>query len=136
MIGNDEEDAYGYVAVAFQITRTPFFFTRPGTSIPWSKQQTAFSFRQSRPVLHAGADDLPSSSGCDSIACTVALRVLATRWNSGAQKSRPCAPADTCKSVQHVTVGECMRYKAPDGFADLHRLDAATRTWLKELFNH
>ncbi len=34
--------------------------------------------------------------------------------------------------MQHVVV-DCVIHKAPDGFAGLRRLDAATRTWLKEL---
>ena len=52
-------------------------------------------------------------------------RVLATRWHSGVHKSRP-------QSVQHVVV-DCVIHKAPDGFADFRRLDAATRSWLEDL---
>ena len=37
----------------------------------------------------------PESSGWHWIACVVAPRVLATRWNSGGRKSRPCVPANT-----------------------------------------
>ena len=36
------------------------------------------------------------------------------------------------QSVHHLVV-DCVIHKAPDGFAGLRRLDAATRTWLKEL---
>ena len=36
------------------------------------------------------------------------------------------------QSVQHVVV-HCVIHKAPDCFAGLRRLDAATRSWLKEL---
>ena len=36
------------------------------------------------------------------------------------------------QSVQHVVV-ECVIHNAPDGFAGLRSLDAATRTWLEEL---
>ena len=50
----------------------------------------------------------------------------------GAQESATCACGHITQSVQHVVVN-CMIHKTPDGFAGLRRLDAATRTWLKEL---
>ena len=43
-----------------------------------------------------------------------------------------CACGHPTQSVQHVVV-ECVIHMAPEGFAGLHRLDVATRTWLKEL---
>ena len=43
-----------------------------------------------------------------------------------------CACGRLTQAVQHVVV-DCVIHKAPDGFAGFRRLDAATRTWLKEL---
>ena len=79
-----------------------------------------------REIFHA-------SRGCDWIACDVALRVLATQWNSGVLKSRPCACGHITQSVQHVVV-DCMIHKAPDDFAGLCCPDAATRSWLEDLY--
>ena len=38
----------------------------------------------------------------------------------------------TPEQLVHVVV-DCGRHKAPDGFAGLCRIGAATMTWLKEL---
>ena len=56
-----------------------------------------------------------------------------TRKHAGipSMQSRPQCACLT-QSVQHVIV-DCVIRKAPDGFAGPCRLDAATRTWLKEL---
>ena len=43
-----------------------------------------------------------------------------------------CECGRLTQPVQHVVV-DCVIHKDPDGFAGLRRLDAATRTWLKEL---
>ena len=74
----------------------------------------------------------PASSGWNWIACVVAPRVWATRWNSGVLKSRPCVPADTSHSQCSMWTN-CKIYKAPDGFAGLGCPDAATRSWLEDL---
>ena len=52
----------------------------------------------------------------------------------GTQESAICACGHLTQSVQNVVV-DCviMIHMAPDGVAGLRRLDAATRTWLKEL---
>ena len=50
----------------------------------------------------------------------------------GAQESAMCACGHITQSVQHV-VGDCMTYKAPDGFAGLRCPDAATSSWLEDL---
>ena len=48
-------------------------------------------------------------------------------WDT--QESAICACGRLTQSVQHVVL-DCVIHKDPDGFADLRRLDAATRTWL------
>ena len=90
------------------------------------------SFRQ--PALSLDLCNLleqisPASSGWNWIACIVAPRVWATRWNSGVLKSRPCV---LTQSVQHAVI-DCNIYKAPDGVAGLRCPDAATRSWLEVL---
>ena len=50
----------------------------------------------------------------------------------GAQESTMCACGHITQSVHHV-VGDCMTYKAPDGFAGPRCPDAATSSWLEDL---
>ena len=75
-----------------------------------------------------GSADLGTVHEEDGCCHSLPFHMVATHRNSGARKSRPCVT----RSVQHVVV-HCVKHKAPDGFAGLRRLDAATRTSLKEL---
>ena len=87
---------------------------------------------QPRPVLPPGAY-LPRKQWVklNRLRCgTACVRDTRKIWD--AQGSAMCACGHITQSVQHVVV-DCMIHKAPDDFAVLHRLDAASGTWLKEL---
>ena len=85
---------------------------------------------QPRPVLPPGAD-LPCKQcvKLNRLRCGTACDTLKL-WD--AQESAMCACGHTTQSVQHVGVA-CMIHKAPGGFADLRRPDAATRSLLEDL---
>ena len=57
---------------------------------------------------------------------------VATMKLWGTQESAMGACGQLTQSVKHVVV-HCVVHKVPDCYAGLRRLDAATRTWLKEL---
>ena len=58
--------------------------------------------------------------------------VFVTMTILNTQASSMCACGHPTQSVQHVVV-DCVIHNAPGGFAGLRHLDAATRTWSKEL---
>ena len=52
-------------------------------------------------------------------------------WDT--QESARCTCGHLSQPLQQVVV-DCMLHNAHDRFAGLRRLDAATRTWLRELY--
>ena len=67
----------------------------------------------------------------ESLRCgTACVRDTRKIWE--VQESAMYACGHITQSVQHVVI-DCMIHKAPDDFAVLRRLDAASGTWLKEL---